>query len=210
MSARTFAEALRVETAMLQAQHPTRENEIARACALIANGQVVPMADGTARVLSSTDATVWYDVTAAACSCPDAQYRKVHCKHLSAWKLYQHIQHQVDTAPPPVPLDVTPTALPPGPGLPLPEAPASVNVRVCVGGRDVQITLRDTDETRLLERLTTLLERYPVEPSNALVQPTDTTPRCPTHGAMKPSTKGKGWYCPHKLDDATWCQSKSK
>jgi hypothetical protein len=34
----------------------------------------------------------------------------------------------------------------------------------------------------------------------------DTTPQCPTHGAMKPSTKGKGWYCPRKLADGSWCK----
>ena len=34
-------------------------------------------------------------------------------------------------------------------------------------------------------------------------QAADTTPQCPKHGAMKPSTKGKGWYCPHKLADGS-------
>ena len=36
----------------------------------------------------------------------------------------------------------------------------------------------------------------------------DDTPQCPTHGAMKRSAKGKGWYCPHKLADGSWCKSK--
>lgn len=44
---------------------------------------------------------------------------------------------------------------------PLPEAPASVNVRLVICGREVQFTLRDTDEVRLEERLTALLERHP-------------------------------------------------
>ncbi len=30
----------------------------------------------------------------------------------------------------------------------------------------------------------------------------------PTDGPMKPSTKGKGWYCPAKLPDGRWCNSK--
>jgi hypothetical protein len=42
----------------------------------------------------------------------------------------------------------------------------------------------------------------PVAPSNG------TAPLCPTHGAMKPSTKGKGWYCPAKLADGSWCNSR--
>ena len=33
---------------------------------------------------------------------------------------------------------------------PLPEAPASANCHVMIAGRQVQVTLRDTDETRLL------------------------------------------------------------
>jgi hypothetical protein len=45
---------------------------------------------------------------------------------------------------------------------PLPEAPASVNVRVQVAGREVQWTLRDTDEARLAARLEALLARYSV------------------------------------------------
>ena len=43
----------------------------------------------------------------------------------------------------------------------LPEAPASVNVRVTIGGREVQWTLRDSDEGRLAARLAALLARYP-------------------------------------------------
>jgi hypothetical protein len=46
--------------------------------------------------------------------------------------------------------------------------------------------------------------------SQAPAPPTDDTPLCPTHGALKKSTKGKGWYCPHKLDDDTWCKAKAK
>ena len=46
--------------------------------------------------------------------------------------------------------------------LPLPEAPASVNCHITIAGRQVQVTLRDTDETRLLARLTALLAQYPL------------------------------------------------
>ena len=86
---------------------------------------------------------------------------------------------------------------------PLPEAPASVNVHLTVGGRQVQLTLRDADEGRLLARLDAILQRFPVANT-----PADTTPQCPKHGAMKPSTKGKGWYCPHKQADGAWCKGR--
>ena len=37
--------------------------------------------------------------------------------------------------------------------MPLPEAPVSCNVYVTLAGRKVQVTLRDSDEQRLLARL---------------------------------------------------------
>jgi hypothetical protein len=90
----------------------------------------------------------------------------------------------------------------------LPEAPASVNVHVTVAGRKVQVTLRDSDEQRLLARLEALLERFLVE---TLVQDSATpqTPVCAWHGAMKESTKAKGtWYCPAKMADGSYCKSR--
>jgi hypothetical protein len=49
----------------------------------------------------------------------------------------------------------------------LPEAPASVNVHLTVNGRQVQLTLRDSDESRLLARLDAVLQRYPLPPAEA-------------------------------------------
>jgi hypothetical protein len=89
----------------------------------------------------------------------------------------------------------------------LPDAPASVNVRVTIQGRECQITLRDTDEGRLLARLETLLQRYPA-PVQAPPAATEDGPRCPDHGKMKQGKRG--WYCPRKLDDGTWCTYKTK
>lgn len=42
----------------------------------------------------------------------------------------------------------------------LPEAPASVNVRFLYHGREIQLTLRDTQEERLMERLAVILDKY--------------------------------------------------
>src|SRR5262249_39354249 len=61
------------------------------------------------------------------------------------------------------PVAVTPQEPVATPATPaLPEAPASVNFHTTIAGRQIQITLRDTDETRLLARLETLLQRFPV------------------------------------------------
>ena len=78
-----------------------------------------------------------------------------------------------------------------------------MNVHFELAGRQVQLTLRDSDESRLLARLDAILELFSVA-----AKATDDTPQCPQHGAMKPSTKGKGWYCPRKLADGSWCKGK--
>lgn len=92
MRHRTFAEHLKTEVAALQATYPNREGEIARACALIANGQVIPMGAGEAMVLSSSDPDTLYTVN-SHCTCSAGSHGK-SCKHVSAWKLYQHVQKQ--------------------------------------------------------------------------------------------------------------------
>ena len=90
----------------------------------------------------------------------------------------------------------------------LPEAPASANVHVTLAGRQVQVTLRDTDEERLLARLEALLQRFPVE-TPAQDSATPQTPVCAWHGAMQESTKAKGtWYCLAKMADGSYCKSR--
>jgi hypothetical protein len=86
------------------------------------------------------------------------------------------------------------SARPPGePVLALPEAPASANCHILMEGRQVHVTLRDTDETRLLTRLATLLRQYPLAqlPTHDTRPPTP-TPVCQWHGAMKESTTATG------------------
>jgi len=81
--------------------------------------------------------------------------------------------------------DPEPAPPPPRPVAALGEAPASVNVRVTICGREVQITLRDTDEARLLERLQEVLQRYPL--------PQPEAPRGP-----KPESQGKDFCQMHQ------------
>ncbi len=94
---------------------------------------------------------------------------------------------------------------------PLPEAPASANVFVTLKGRQVQLTLRDTDERRLLQRLAVVLDQFPLEPK-AQASTTPAPPQPPTckwHGGMKESIKAPGtWYCPSKMGDGSYCQER--
>jgi hypothetical protein len=78
----------------------------------------------------------------------------------------------------------------------LPEAPASVNVHLELAGRQVQLTLRDSDEGRLLARLDAVLQRFPL-----VVTPTDTQARpdgwCTRYGVQMTLHHGKDgrqWY----------------
>jgi hypothetical protein len=95
----------------------------------------------------------------------------------------------------------TPTALP--------EAPASANVRVTIAGREVQVTLRDTDEERLLARLQTVLERFPVleAPRTPSGSPEGF---CSLHNVpMRQTTKnGRTWWS-HKTAEG-WCKGRGR
>ena len=99
----------------------------------------------------------------------------------------------------------------------LPEAPASANCHVMIAGRQVQVTLRDTDETRLLVRLTRLLAQYPVEqasiatptaPGASMGQPEGW---CQVHQVqMRRNEKdGRSWYS-HQAPEGGWCKGKPK
>jgi hypothetical protein len=87
------------------------------------------------------------------------------------------------------------------------EAPASVNFHTTLAGRQVQITLRDTDETRLLARLETLLQRFPV------VEETKESAQkegwCYKHNVQMKLNHGKrGSWWSHKLPNGQWCNQK--
>jgi hypothetical protein len=150
-----------------------------------------------------------YFIVNGSCECRD--YEKAprnFCKHLLVYGLFkrataltqQRLQAELDEKP------VTPEA----PTVPsLPEAPASCNCYVEVAGRKVQITLRDSDETRLLTRLESFLSQFPVEESETTTPPEGW---CSTHQCqMKASKDGNGWY--HKAGEkpdgkAIWCRGK--
>jgi hypothetical protein len=81
MSHRTFLDVLRSEVAQMQAAHPERAGELARAHALILHGMVLPSADDptTGTVLSS-DGQARYTVN-GQCSCQAGQSSPKHPLH---------------------------------------------------------------------------------------------------------------------------------
>ena len=110
------------------------------------------------------------------------------------------------------------------PAPPLPEAPASVNVRLTIGGREVQLTLRDTSEERLLVRLEEVLQRFPLPQPQAQPSPQQLSPQqhnaaamhrkvvdfCPIHNcAMKENTKdGRRWFSHYDETAGRWCKGR--
>jgi hypothetical protein len=180
------------------------------------HGMVVPSPkDPVIGQVLSSDGHKVYRVN-GTCSCDAGQHGR-GCKHGHGWRLYPYVQRKLEaqtaqtaqepTSPPqtpPVDTSVvadTPTALP--------EAPASANVRVTIAGREVQVTLRDTDEERLLARLQTVLERFPVleAPRTPSGSPEGF---CSLHNVpMRQTTKNGRTWRSHKTAEG-WCKGRGR
>ena len=89
----------------------------------------------------------------------------------------------------------------------LPEAPASVTVKVLYKGFDVLLTLRGHDGRSVLGRLDTALtwlEQHgatPAQTSSSGKATAEAAPTCPTHGRPMKAGKRGGWFCTVKLAD---------
>ena len=196
MSPSTFLQVLKTEVGRMQLAHPEREGELARAHALILHGMVLPSADDphTGQVLSS-DGQKQYTCN-GTCDCQAGQHGKP-CKHLQSWRLYQYVARKVEAQPTPAPS-------------PLPEAPASANCHILLEGRQVQLTLRDTDETRLLQRLQAVLLQYPAAQP---VTPGAAQGRgqgwCVLHQVQMTQNQkqGRSWWS-HRLPEGGFCKGK--
>ena len=205
-----FRETLARWAEKTKARIPALNGRIEKAVRLALAGDVELHSDGNATVYSSSDPTKRYAIINSTCTCRDYEQAPEHlCQHrLSAGLLRRtyELLHQ-----PPVPVvpedlpepwpDNDPEEPPPAPPAPpapppLPEAPCSVNVRLVIDRRDCQLTLRDTDEERLLQRLAAVLAQYPVaEP------PVRSEGWCSKHGVqMQRRENAKGVWYSHYID----------
>src|SRR5262249_54007768 len=150
---------------------PECNGRVDSAVKIVLNGDVELLPDGKAQIASQSNGTTKYFVVNGECECKDYPKAPSHwCKHRIAAGLAKRAHaltkqrlEQLDTATngttTPAPEQATteaPVAVPmqePITTPALPEAPASVNFHTTMAGRQIQITLRDTDETRLLARL---------------------------------------------------------
>jgi hypothetical protein len=225
----TFRETVALVAEKAKAKLPQAVNgRIESAAKLVLLHDVTPQADGSILVGSSTDPLKTYRLVGTTCECQDftrGQAPEGWCQHRIAAGIHKRVH---ELAPLQEPQPVTPELIEPWPdndpeGDPepapqpevvhktdnLPEAPASVNVRVLIAGREVQWTLRDTDEARLAQRLEELLQRYPL-PQPSTPQPASQGKDfCAMHQvAMKLNDKnGSQWYS-HKTANG-WCQGRA-
>ena len=195
-SRQAFRQAVTQVADKARATLPECGGRIDKAVQLVLQGDVELLPDGHARVASQCQGTTMYRLVNGTCECRDyPQAPSGWCKH----RIAAGIQRRALQAM--LPVQPTQPAFP--------EAPASVNCHVTIGGRQVQVTLRDSDEARLLTRLTALLAQYPVEQ----VASQDDKPEgwCPVHSVqMRRNGKdGRSWWN-HKAEDGTWCKDKGK
>src|SRR5215471_2965146 len=145
-----FREVLAGLAAKTLTKIPALNGRVDKACKLVLGGDVALAADGTAQVDSLTDPSRVYLVGHGTCDCQDYDRAPDHlCAHRLSVGFLRKVQ---ELLPPVASVSSTQT--------PLPEAPASVNCHITIEGRQVQVTLRNTDEARLLTRLAALLREY--------------------------------------------------
>jgi len=83
-----------------------------------------------------------------------------------------------------------------------------VNVHITIAGRQVQLTLRDTDEVRLLARPQG--QALSPQQHNAAAMHRTVTDFCPIHQvAMKENTKdGRRWFSHYDETAGRWCKGR--
>jgi hypothetical protein len=178
-----------------KAKIPALNGRVEKAVRLALAGDVELHENGTATVYSSSDPTRRYEIIEGTCTCRDWQAAPQHlCQHRLSAGLVQKARELLPLEPVPAPAPM-PT---------LPEAPVSITMKATLHGFETLVTLRGVDFASVkaqVEQASQWLQAQSGQTAAA-------TPQCPTHGAMKRSTKGEGWYCPHKLQDGSWCTTK--
>src|SRR5215475_11745027 len=144
----TFREAVLTIADKAKNALATHVSRIDKAVALCLNGHI-EVIEGKYRIASQQDGKTVYHLANGSCTCQDFTSGKAQgwCKHRLAGNIYRKAIEMIKAQEPVATHN---------------EAPCSVNVRVEVGGREVQITLRDVSEQHLLIRLEQVLKLFPV------------------------------------------------
>lgn len=144
-----YAVADRARLALGEESH----TRIDKAVQIVLSGGVTLHPDGSAVVASQSRPLTGYSVN-GSCACPDFEHAPSHlCKHRMACYIVRRAMEQAEPDGEKFGENMPNVA-------PLPEAPASINVRLTIHGKDVQVTLRGHDEMAVLDRLEKILQRY--------------------------------------------------
>lgn len=199
---------------------PENTERIADAVELVLNGAVELTAPGYGTVASRTTEGLRYQ-TNGTCECKDFPRAPAHfCAHRLALGIVQRVMEAEEeaerntgdasgTTPEHATQETTDA---PVASTALPEAPASANCYITLHGRQVQVTLRDTCEARLLQRLAAVLAPYPLPDAapritSPLAAPQNTAGWCALHhAAMKEQTNVRGSWWSHKLAEGGYCK----
>jgi hypothetical protein len=206
----TFRQAVERVAALAHAKLPAElHGNLERAHALVLHRHVWMDEDGKHAQVLSSDGTTFYLVN-GNCTCMGVAHAKdALCKHRLAVMLYRRASELLATS--------ASSGAPTPAAAALPEAPASVNVRLCIGGHECQFTMRDMDEARLVERLQALLARFPqAAPAHRQAPPTPAAPAQPTpegwclvHNLqMSRQSNERGSWFSHQTADG-WCRGKA-
>jgi hypothetical protein len=214
-AARTaWREAVAEVTEKAKTALPQCNGRVERAMAIVLNGDVELLPEGKAKVASQSNGATRYFVVNGVCECPDAKKApQGFCTHrLSAaiakrahTLAKQRLEAQLDGHGTGNGQHGAEQPETDAPATPLPEAPASCNVYVTLAGRKVQVTLRDSDEARLLQRLEALLTRFPAEDEPEQEPPEGWCGRHSVQMTQHHNAKGS-WYS-HKTAEG-WCHGK--
>jgi hypothetical protein len=197
-----------------KAKLPECNGRVDKAVALVLNGDVELMPDGTAKVASQSNGSTAYHVVNGHCDCRD--YEKAPhnlCKHRLSAAIARRAQEltkaTLDT--PGTSQAEPPSQPPPGqPLAPLPEAPVSITLKATLHGHEVMVTLRGVDFASVKAQVEQASEWLKLQ---APEQPPAQSIRQPEGWCSKHSVQirqnhkdGRSWWS-HKTT-AGWCKGK--
>jgi len=197
-----------------KAKLPECNGRVDKAVALVLNGDVELLPDGTAKVASQSNGSTEYHVVNGHCDCRD--YEKAphnFCKHRLSAAIARRAQELTKAK-----LDDTNgQAEPPSqpaqrdaPTAPLPEAPVSITLKATLHGHEVLVTLRGVDFASVKAQVEQASEWLRVQapaqpPTQGTAQPEGW---CRKHGVQmtQQHKDGRSWWS-HKTADG-WCKGK--
>jgi hypothetical protein len=200
-----------------KAELPACNGRVESAVKIVLNGDVELLPDSKAKVASQSNGTTTYHVVNGSCDCKDfAKAPQSMCKHRIAYGIHkramplakQRLEAQLDGNGTGNGQHVAEAPKADVPATGLPEAPASCNVYVTLAGRKVQVTLRDSDEGWLLQRLEALLTRFPAEDEDEQEPQEGWCGKHSVQMTQHHNTKGSWWS--HQLDTGKWCHGTGK